>query len=112
MKKICSFHPSESAMANMFRRILAVEGIATFIRNERLGTAMGEIPFVECFPELWVHEDGDVERAQEILAAYKSEDIEDTPAWRCPACGEQVDGALGACWCCESPRPEEDEPAG
>jgi len=98
MKKIHTFNLSEAPLAEMFRRILLVEGIDTVIRNDRLRSALGEIPFVECYPELWVLEDEQADRAREILQAYLA--APPGEAWTCPACGAEVNGELAACWRC------------
>lgn len=108
MKKIYTFSLNEAPQAPMFQRILAVEGIATTIRNDRLSSALGEIPFTECFPELWVLDDTQLEKAQQILQHYLSTGDTLHPAWVCPNCGETVDGVFTSCWNCDhsSPSPE------
>lgn len=86
-------------MAGMFKELLASEGIQCLIRNEQLSTAMGEIPFVECFPELWVLDEETYPRARLLLDAWLK-----TPpaaeAWDCPGCGEKIDGQFTVCWSC------------
>ena len=49
--------------------MLETAGIACEIRNDRLAGALGEIPFVECWPELWVVDNIYVLKAQELLTA-------------------------------------------
>ena len=50
MRKIFS---SESIVeVSHLRNLLETAGIACQIRNDRLSGALGEIPFVECWPEL------------------------------------------------------------
>ena len=52
MRKV---HTAESAIEIAhLRNLLESEGIACLVRNDRLAGVIGEIPFVECWPELWV----------------------------------------------------------
>lgn len=81
------------------RNLLAAEGIRTEIRNERLGGVVGEIPFLEAWPELWVAE-LDFDRAQELIeTAVHGEGLVE-PAWTCVSCGEEVEGQFTECWNC------------
>ena len=40
--------------AQILQKLLASEGITTTLKNENLQTGVGELPFVEMWPELWV----------------------------------------------------------
>ncbi|MCP5090153.1 MAG: DUF2007 domain-containing protein, partial [Gammaproteobacteria bacterium] len=71
MKKLTS---ADSLITiNHFKNLLAAEGIPTQIRNEYLGSIMGEMPFVETWPELWVVNDLDFDRATELITAVEDE---------------------------------------
>ena len=48
------------------RNLLSAEGIRSELRNDRLAGVIGEIPFLETWPELWVGE-LDYERARELV---------------------------------------------
>ena len=50
------------------RNLLEQSGIASSLRNERLSGAIGEIPFLEAWPQLWVG-DADEARALRVLDA-------------------------------------------
>jgi len=99
MKKLHTFDFWEQPIAGMFKELLAGEGIECLIRNERLSTAMGEIPFVECFPELWVLDEETYPRAKLLLNAWLSNPAA-TETWTCPGCSEEIDGQFTACWSC------------
>lgn len=99
MKKLHTFHPSEQPLAGMFKELLASEGIQCLIRNERLLTGMGEIPFVECFPELWVVDEETYPRAILLLRAWLEKPA-DTQSWTCPGCREEIAGHFTVCWSC------------
>ena len=50
MKKLTS---AESLITiNHYKNLLAAEGIRTEIRNQYLGSILGEMPFVETWPEI------------------------------------------------------------
>lgn len=58
--------------AQLRKDALERAGIECALQNETLSMAMGEIPFTECYPELWV-EDADYERALKALEAFERE---------------------------------------
>jgi hypothetical protein len=81
------------------RNLLEAEGIACLVRNDRLAGIVGEIPFVECWPELWVVENGNYLRA----VALVENTLQAVPAgdpWRCGRCGETIEGQFAVCWNC------------
>jgi hypothetical protein len=107
MRKV---HTAESAIEIAhLRNILESEGIACIVRNDRLSGVVGEIPFVECWPELWVREPGQELRARGLIdVALNSQPCGD--AWTCGRCGERIEAQFSECWNCASPavaRPED-----
>lgn len=97
MKKVAS---SESLITiNHYKNILQGADIACEIRNEHLGGIVGEMPFVEVWPELWVRHDLDADHAKQLIEAANT-DVSDAPAWKCRHCGEDNEGQFGACWSC------------
>ena len=98
MKKLTS---SESIITiNHYKNILAAEGIKSEIRNEFLGSIMGEVPFIETWPELWIVNALEFDRAQQIIEEVEAE----TPAepWKCRQCGEENEGQFAVCWKCST----------
>lgn len=96
MKKLTS---AESLITiNHYKNLLASEGIPTEIRNQHLGSIMGEMPFFETWPQLWVINDLDFDRATQLIEAVDAE----SPglAWTCARCGEENEGQFAACWNC------------
>ena len=57
MKKVTS--ADSLVTINHYKNVLISEGIPAFIRNEHLGGILGEMPFQEVWPELWVENDLD-----------------------------------------------------
>lgn len=83
----------------MLKDILACEGVVCTLRNAELAAAVGEIPFIECCPELWVVDDEAWPRARMLLDAWLKKDLA-APPWECPRCHEESEGHFGACWSC------------
>lgn len=81
------------------RNVLEAAGIPAVIRNDRLAGALGEIPFTECWPELWIRHPIDTLRAQAILAEELHRPAT-RPSWTCAGCGEVLDGQFSECWHC------------
>ncbi len=104
MKKLRTFSHNERPLAGLLQEILAAEGINCLLRNEQLSSAIGEIPFVECCPELWIIDDEAYPRARLFLDAWLSNDAQELRAWTCPSCGERCEGQFNACWLCGTQR--------
>lgn len=109
MKKLHTFHLWERAQAGMYRELLAAEGVACLLRNEQLFSALGEIPFTECFPELWVIDAEVYPRAKLLLEGWLNSPPDNSGNWRCRSCGEESGGQFTVCWQCGKPRDEQGE---
>lgn len=81
-----------------YKNLLASEGIPSEIRNQHLGGIMGEMPVFETWPQLWVINDLDFDRATQLIDSVDAESP--GPPWRCDKCGEQNEGQFAACWNC------------
>ena len=98
MKKLTSA-PSIITV-NHYKNLLQSEGIEAFLRNEHLGSIVGEIPFQEVRPELWISNDLDYDRALQLIDAQSLLDESPAESWRCSNCGEDNEGQFAACWSC------------
>ena len=94
-------HPFE--LENL-RHILQIEGIASEVRTPFLGAARGDIPATECWSELWVLDDADVDRASALIQAVRRQADGGGASWRCRGCGEENEPQFDACWQCGSVR--------
>ena len=99
MKKLHTFSFKERAQAGLLRNLLEAEGVSCILRNEPLSAALGEIPFLECLPELWVVDDEVWPRAKTLLDNWLKEQLSSS-SWTCPECGEIHEGQFEACWKC------------
>lgn len=90
--------------ASIWAESLRAAGIRCELRNTVLSGAMGEIPFLECAPQLWLANDADEARATAILDELRRPRA--GAAWRCAQCGEPSEAQFGACWQCGATRPD------
>jgi hypothetical protein len=95
----------DSAHIEMLKGLLDDVQITCMIRNEYLSSAMGEVPFLDSSPELWILNDEDYSRAREILETWRTTRSETKEAWACAHCGESIEGQFTSCWECGRERP-------
>ena len=79
--------------------ILESNGIRTHIKNYYSAGALGELPFVEICPQLYVLEESDVPRAKRLLQVDQPEG-EKASDWVCPKCETENEGQFQGCWNC------------
>ena len=97
MKRVVS---SESlAEIGHYRNVLEQNGVRCLIKNEQLSGALGEVPFLECLPELWVLNDRDLDRAESLLTDLKRESAGGQD-WRCRHCNQENEAQFAVCWSC------------
>ncbi len=102
MKKLYSC--ADGIMTGYLKHILEDHGIACLMKNELLMGGVGELPPIECWPELWVLDDAMFARAQVILEDMVAINTGEAGPWSCPRCGESVDAEFWQCWNCQTSR--------
>jgi len=90
-------------MTEHIKDILQEEGINCMIKNLNLAGALGELPPIECWPEVWILEDDDYDRASSIVEDLIKESDEYRTSWLCQ-CGEKIEGQFTDCWKCGTTR--------
>jgi len=88
--------------AQLVSDTLASAGIANHIFNVNAVGALGEVPYPNALPEIWVDEEADAPRAQALLHAARTTQVMERP---CPHCGEANPGDFLTCWSCGSALP-------
>jgi hypothetical protein len=73
-------------------------GIVNHILNANAAGALGEVPFMQAQPEVWIDDDTQALRAREALAGLRDAPLRDEKA--CPHCGETNPGNFLSCWQC------------
>lgn len=104
MRKI--YENPDFTQVGFFQTILEEAGIPTYLKN--VGSpGLSETPFLGDFPELWVVDEEDYDRALAALEPYYQAQAAATeaPPWICAACGAEVDGNFSECWRCQAARP-------
>ena len=81
------------------KNLLETLGIRSYIRNEALSSAVGQLPFADCQPELWLVNEADAERARKALSEGTLALSEKGNVWQC-ACGEIQEAQFTQCWHC------------
>ena len=99
MKRLIT-HESLAYVGHL-KNLLEQSGITCLIRNDQLSGGLGEIPFLDCLPELWVTRDEDLARAEAVLEATKNTSAEGEE-WQCTLCGESNERQFALCWQCGS----------
>ena len=90
----------EDAEIQVLKSGLEEAGMPCIIRNENLAIARGEIPFLECFTELWVLNDDDYPKAIELVTSWREAKSPAAGSWVCPGCQETLEGQFTSCWQC------------
>jgi hypothetical protein len=89
------------SLVSIFQNMLEGHGIRCWIKNEFLYVGMGELPPIECWPQLCVDDD-DYAEAKRIVEEALS--VEEMTAWKCDSCGEEIEGQFTECWKCGNSR--------
>ena len=85
--------------ATHWANVLASHGIPAELRNASLVGAMGEVPFPETWPQVWVADEQEMHARRVIESVLKGPDPQ-AAAWRCERCGEWIDAQFDECWRC------------
>jgi len=88
--------------AYLVRGLLAAAGIEACVFNEYAGGALGELPFTEAAPSVWIEEERDLTRARLVIASYEKPAAA-PGSTRCHACGEESPRDFSICWQCQRP---------
>ena len=102
MKKL--YGTDDRILAGQIQSVLEDHGIRCLLKNQSLAGAIGELPPLECWPELWIIDDEDFDRARELFDAFFTPMARSEPDWQC-TCGETIEGQFLSCWNCGGSKP-------
>ena len=106
--KLKLFIAGDILEARLLQAFLRSQDIDTVIKNESLQSGLGELPFIELWPEVWLIRVRDRDKAHQLLAKFVSG--ETIGEWRCLICGERNPDTFELCWvCAKAPTDETDE---
>ena len=97
---MCVYTAQTITIVANVRNVLEANGIPCVLRNEFLNAGFGCLPPLWGWPEVWVANDSDAERARQLIAEATGTPDSATEPWRCRHCGEEVDGIFAQCWNC------------
>jgi len=85
--------------AHIVLGLLRGMGIDAHVLNGHAQGGLGEIPFTHTYPEIWLADGRDVERARQIVAGFERTPS-GVPGYRCAGCGEEIPASFEWCWNC------------
>ncbi len=91
---------SDRLLIGFLQQLLAARGIDCLIKNEYLAGGSGDIPPLECEPELWSIRDADAHAARLFIQSVLHSPQPGSKPWDCPRCGEHIEAQFMACWRC------------
>jgi len=100
------FEDFNFSRVGQIQSLLESQGIRTFLRNEYGSSVVGELPFVEVVPQLYVLEQKDAARARELIRMEEAA-VSTGSDWICPECGAEVEGTFSCCWNCGTDKGED-----
>lgn len=101
---VCAFSHPDPSIATLVQHALENEGIDAVVRNTALGAALGEVPPIAAWAEVWIADEARLDEAHALARTSMARDETATP-WTCPSCSEPQEAAFGACWQCGTAAP-------
>ena len=98
-------HP-DPAIAYLVHHAMENAGIAALVRNEAVGAALGEVPPIAAWTEVWIADDTRLAEAAALAQASMTDRPDGAASWTCAACGETMEAQFSACWQCSAPSAE------
>ena len=97
-----------AALAQIWVDLLCEAGYPATVERRHLTSIAGQLPPDQCLPEIWLRHAEHEAAARQLL-----QDLEQLPQrrWRCPHCGELVEGGFEQCWSCGAWMPATDDDA-
>jgi hypothetical protein len=81
------------------RNLLIAAGIESELRNQYLAGALGDLPMMETWPQLYVD---DADELPALRALARAEAQPQGAPWICPGCGESLEPQFTSCWRCSA----------
>lgn len=96
--------------AHLLAHSLEAHGIPARVFRETLQGGVGELPHV--YPEVWIENESDWERARALISKFEQDVGRDRGAVQCPSCREENPASFEICWQCGTALPQSDESHG
>jgi len=79
------------------RNVLLTAGIQSELRNQYLAGALGDLPMLETWPQLFVEDD---DESAALRALARAAEVATGLPWTCQQCGERLEPQFTHCWRC------------
>ena len=79
------------------RNLLTAAGIESELRNQYLAGALGDLPMLETWPQIWVE---DALESAALRALEEAGRARSGAPWTCGQCGELLEPQFTTCWRC------------
>jgi len=96
--KLIYTHENRLLVSNV-QNILENAGIVVTLKNEFVGSASGDLSFLNTWPEVWVLNEYDYEQAVQLI--NKTLNHENNDEWTCKSCNERNSITFDLCWNCQ-----------
>lgn len=80
------------------RNVLRMNGVETVMKNEFSSGAAGDLAPLDTWPELWVVDDTQLDKAKDVIEHLNKQSRGED--WRCNECHELNGAAFEVCWNC------------
>lgn len=102
------FSTQDLLLIGHLRNLLVNEGIPCDVRTPFLAAAKGDLPVTDCWSQLWISNDEDLETALGVIQTALRAGYGPKELWACSRCGEQLEGQFEECWQCGAARSDGD----
>ena len=85
--------------AHLVLGLLTQAGIDARVFNENAQSVMGEIPFHQAWPQVWIMDEGDAKQARELIDQIERSQVPSGAVF-CPHCQEENPANFRTCWNC------------
>lgn len=93
------YEASDLQDAHILLGLLKQGGIPARVFNEHARSGLGDIPFGETYPSVWIEDERDLVPARRIVVDYQNQPAVSGTV-QCPACGEESPANFAVCWNC------------
>lgn len=101
--KLVYTNPNRMMVENA-KNLVEATGISTRIKNEYLSAGMGELSGIDTWPELWVLNDDDCDKAKLHIKPLMT--VDPGQEWFCSECEESNAATFDSCWSCQTNKTE------
>ena len=86
--------------AYLLLHLLDEAAVPARVFNENAQGGVGELPFTHTYPEIWIEDAADEDRARRIIAEFEQTQRRAVGSRRCDRCCEDNPDNFEVCWNC------------